>query len=70
MAADKLRRRIVDSGKNVYETNEGVRTHPDEWISRNVARRSDSNVETSGTDDGVKRDFPSSGTQEAFSFVG
>jgi hypothetical protein len=67
IAADVLRRKIVDSGKNVYETKEGVKTNPEDWTSRKVAITSDSNLETSASDDGVKRDFPRSGTQEAFS---
>lgn len=65
MAEGGLRRRMVDRGKKIYETNDGVSCAA-ESISWKAFRRSDMSAETVGTVAGVNKDVPISGTHMAF----
>jgi hypothetical protein len=68
IAEDVFRRRIVDSGKKVYEINEGLKLVPFDSRSCKVEMRPVRSLSTDGVEAGVKSEFPSNGTQRLLSY--
>jgi hypothetical protein len=68
MEEDVFLRRMVDIGKNVYDTIDALRRVVRALASSLI--RSESNLEMTGVDDGVRIDCPSNGTHISLSWYG